>query len=352
MDNVSQRAIRHHLISWGVKLPVLKIPELNSTTRVFIYLFLNIMSHEVEQDIERQISLLPSGWVNLDRLVGNTSSPVDSIYSTACTSPGGSLITFAIVNVLTLLSAFILGRASVQYRLSCGLLPKPDIVKGTLPDPKSFLRVNKFIPAIVMICLDLVSSVVGAFLVSSSGVLTLPALIMMALARPRGTWITIIVSFGVANVLKRLGVIKERKMWMRHYQSSHFTMIVTEIVLEIIGIAPTVHLFATIVDPGRDGSVRGPGKYPRIMYIGAIVYVIGISISTTLLVTAITLWMWKHLGTDDEPPIEEIQIQLLRLKTVKRRRRLILWSMFAFGWIPALGSWMIWTGFVHVAKDL
>lgn len=312
-----------------------------------LYTLLVSMSALTDHDLTLEIALLPKGWVNKDRL----SQPVDPAFSTPCASPGTSLLTFALVNLLTLLGAFVLGRATVRYHLSCGLLPKHDPEDASLPKPRSFLRMIVFIPALIMIVLELMSSCVGAYLAYSSGVLTLQSLVVMALARPRGTWVTVAACFVVGNVLKRFGIIKRKRMWMRNYQSSHFTMLATEVVLEVIGIIPTVYLLSTIVDSGRRRAIAAPDAYTRVLYIGAVIYVIGIAFSTSLLATAMVLWVWRCLEVDfSVAEGEELQAQ--RLDVVKRRRRWIIVSMFAFGWIPALGSWMIWTGFVHVAKDL
>lgn len=305
------------------------------------------MSSLTDHGLTLEIALLPKGWVNKDRL----SQPVDPASSTSCASPGTSLATFAIVNLLTLLGAFVLGRATVRYRLSCGLLPKHDPEDASLPKPRSFLRMIVFIPAFIMIVLELMSSCVGAYLAYSSGVLTLQSLVVMALARPRGTWVTVAACFIVGNVLKRFGIIKRKRMWMRNYQSSHFTMVATEVVLEVIGIIPTVYLLSTVADSDRRRAMVAPDLYTRVLYIGAVVYVVGIAFSTSLLATAIGLWVWRCLEVDLSV-VEGEELQAQRLDVVKRRRRWIIVSMFAFGWIPALGSWMIWTGFVHVAKDL
>lgn len=305
------------------------------------------MSSLTDHDLTLEIALLPKGWVNKDRL----GQPVNPAFSTPCASPGTSLVTFALVNLLTLLGAFVLGRATVRYRLSCGLLPKHDPEDTSLPKPRSFLRMAVFIPALIMIFLELMSSCVGAYLAYSSGVLTLQSLVVMALARPRGTWVTIAACFVVGNVLKRFGIIKKKRMWMRNYQSSHFTMVATEVVLEVIGIIPTVYLLSTVADSGRRRAMVAPDVYTRVLYIGAVIYVIGIAFSTSLLATAVGLWIWRCLEVDLSV-VEGEELQAQRLDVVKRRRRWIIVSMFAFGWIPALGSWMIWTGFVHVAKDL
>lgn len=299
------------------------------------------------RNLTLEIALLPKGWVNKERL----SELLDPTYSISCATPETSLITFALVNLLTLLGAFILGRATVRYRLSCGLLPKHDPEDDSLPEPRSFLRMVVFIPALIMIALELMSSCVGAYLAYSSRVLTLHALVVMALARPRGTWITIVVCYVVGNILKRIGVIKRKRMWMRNYQSSHFTMLATEVILEVVGVIPTVYLLSTVADSGRRRAMAAPDLYTRVLYIGAVVYVVGIVISTSLLVTAIVLWVWRRLEVDVSA-VEDEGLRKRRLDAVKSRRRWIIVSMFAFGWIPALGSWMIWTGFVHVARDL
>lgn len=305
------------------------------------------MSSLADGDLTIQIALLPKGWVNKDRL----SDPADPTYSMSCATPGTSLITFALVNLLTLLGAFVLGRATVRYRLSCGIFPKHDPEDDSLPEPRSFLRMVVFVPALIMIALELMSSCVGAYLAYSSGALTLHSLVVMALARPRGTWITIVVCFVVGNILKSAGLIKRKRMWMRNYQSSHFTMLATEVVLEVIGVIPTVYLLSTVVDSGRRRAMAASDVYTRVLYIGAIVYVVGIAFSTSLLATAMVLWVWRRLEVDLSA-VDDEELRKRRLGVVKRRRRWIIVSMFAFGWIPALGSWMIWTGFVHVAKDL
>lgn len=128
-------------------------------------------------------------------------------------------------------------------------------------------------------------------------------------------------------------------------------MLATEVVLEIIGVIPTVYLLSTVVDSGRRRAMAAPDVYTRVLYIGAIVYVVGIAFSTSLLATAMVLWVWRRLEVDLSA-VDDEELRKRRLGVVKRRRRWIIVSMFAFGWIPALGSWMIWTGFVHVAKDL
>lgn len=304
------------------------------------------MSNNASNNIQNKIALLPPGWIK--NATNNAPYPASAV---SCASPGGSLITFAIVNLLTLLGAFILGRATVRSRLSCGLLPKPETDGSTLPHPKSFLRLAVFIPAIIMIILELMSAAVGAYLAYSSGSVALHALIIMALARPRGTWVTIVVCYIVSKILTKLGIIENRVMWMGNYQSSHFTMIATEVVLEVIGIIPTIYLLRTVADPTIRVTIEGPEGYTRVMYIGAIVYVIGLSISAALLTTAIFQWVWGRLEFERRPSVAGSLLEM-RLNTVKMRRRMILWSTFAFGWIPALGSWMIWTGFVYVARDL
>lgn len=128
-------------------------------------------------------------------------------------------------------------------------------------------------------------------------------------------------------------------------------MLATEVVLEVIGIIPTVYLLSAVVDSGHRRAMGAPDMYTRILYIGAIIYVVGIVFSTSLLATAMVLWVWRRLEVDLEV-VEDEELRARRLGVVKRRRMWIIVSMFAFGWIPALGSWMIWTGFVHVAKDL
>lgn len=307
------------------------------------------MSSQPGEGAQRPLVVLPTGWININAQ-NNTIHTLAGSDAISCASPGASLTTFAIVNLLTLFGAFILGRATFRSRFLPRWLSEPwkNDRNDSIPQPESFLRPRVFIPALIMIILELISTVVGAYLAYNTGLLGLHAVILMSLARPRGTWITIVVSWCFARVMKKLGVIKDRKMWMGNYQSSHFTMIASEIVLEVIGVIPTIYLLGTVAGVGRGETTRASDPYTRLMYTGAFVYINGIAISTSIFGIAVYLWVRKRFNKQHTGNGNNMEA---RLKTVKRRRRLIMICLFTFGWIPALGSWMIWTGFVHAAKD-
>lgn len=315
---------------------------------------------------QRAITFLPDGWVS------STYNPPTS--ALVCATPRDTLISFAVVNVLTLIGAFVLGHASIRYRLTCGLLKKPK----NLPhrNPRVFLKPQFLLPAVAMLVLEITSAVVGAVLAHRTGSLTLQSLIMMALARPRGTWVTVVVHFALGIAMKRCGVI-EHSAWMENYYSALFSMIVTEIVLEIIGIAPTIYLLGAARSGGLWSSALGEahGRDVRILYVGAVVYVIGISVSLGITLSTIGAWVYSQRVSSREGapgPDKEIEKEPATAKelaaptstkathrasysqedTLGRKRQWFLWAMFSFGWISALGSWMIWAGFASLAQDM
>jgi hypothetical protein len=115
----------------------------------------------------------------------------------------------------------------------------------------------------------------------------------------------------------------------------------------------------------------------KILYVGAIVYVCGIAVSSGITLSTIVAWAYGQRHMRQRAGVPECEMeQRKEPKTTEevvpppdntgaagkfsdhqedtwgQKRRWFLWGMFTFGWISAAGSWMIWTGFANLAQDV
>ena len=294
----------------------------------------------------------------------------------ACPSNESKLASFAVINIVVFLSCIVLGRRDTIRKLTRGILGRPSSIWPLFAIISAGL--NLFANYVIAVS---ISSLPGFAEASSS------ALVLFWIARPRAAWL------GTALVK----IQREKSI----YFSMGATALLTELILQVIGavylglsvnFAARSHFYD---DPGRINII--PGSYEaKIMYAGAIMWMASVGLFFLQALFALaglgslarswirTLRRYQvkkislasvsrvaaklrpdagHSPKPDGPAGAEQQPQspveggpnaadVLGLMGLSERRLKAISFTILFMFLPFVGQWMFWAGFIHLAGDL
>ncbi|KAL7269316.1 hypothetical protein RUND412_008025 [Rhizina undulata] len=341
--------------------------------------------------IER-LPRLPLGWVQWPNSSARSESSSPYPY---CATTGEHSITFAVVTLVTSLGALALAHTDIVGKL-LRLFRLGSSRRKSVTSMTSALESTEIFQLGFAVITEIVSTVIGAEISmqkldkGQQPTIKLGPRIIMLLARPRGTWFTLVFFVVIGKVNEWL---KKRKRnppsqrqysseradrltnaepmkqasWIQNYKESLWVLAVGEILLEAIGVVPSIIFLnlgrkqtQEIVDDDIPAAwttqIERLDEFNRILIAGAAIYVVGhvvVIVDFMALVYCIRKYRRQRLGnqiamhnyrlTENDPGTESVRPAIIGL--------LLRWGLF-LGWIASAGSWMLWVGFLEVAGDL